>query len=220
MKTIAVSATNRAETGKGPNRRLRQEGLIPAIMYGPETEPVNLSVSEHEFLKAVSKLGDETVLFDLAVEGSETGSQLTMICEAQRDPVTDRFVHLDFKRLKADQVLDITVPLHSSGVPEGVRLGGALKQVHRRLKIRCVPTLVPSEFVVDVSGLLLNESFHASDMELEEGIEILMPGTETLFLVAVPRAMASAAIEAVAVEGEGEEGEEGEAAEGDAAPKE
>ena len=201
MKTISLSADSRRETGKGPNRRLRQKGLIPAVLYGQSAEPVLLSVEDREFHHAVAKLGDEIVMFKINAGDAGVSDQLAVIREVQRDPVTDRIVHLDMMRIDMRKPIDVEVAVHHAGAAPGVRDGGVLEQVLRTIHLRCLPTLVPSHIEVDVSGLHVNEALHVSDLKLGEGIEILSLAHEVIIHVVPPRKIEEVAV-AAPVEGE------------------
>jgi len=201
MKTISLSAGSRKETGKGPNRRLRQKGLIPAILYGQSAEPVLLSVEDREFHHAVAKLGDEMVMFKINAGDAGVSDQLAVIREVQRDPVSDRIIHLDMMRVDVTKPIEVEVAVHHTGAAPGVRDGGILEQVLRTIHLRCLPALVPSHIDVDVSGLNVNQALHVGDLKLAEGIEILSLAHEVIIHVVPPRKVEEVAV-AAPVEGE------------------
>ena len=187
MQTIKLDAQSRQGTGKGPNRSLRASGQIPAVLYGQEAETVNLAVNGHNFQNLVTKVADELVMFDLTVEKTDIRSQLMMIREIQRDPVTERLVHIDFIRVDLKKPIDVHVAVHGHGSPVGVREGGVLEQINRTVHLRCLPDLIPSEFDLDVEELAIGDAIHVSDLEVAEGIQILSPEDFVLFHVIIPR---------------------------------
>jgi large subunit ribosomal protein L25 len=183
MKKIPISVESRSNTGKGPNRRLRVTGAIPAVLYGQGAEAANLAINEQEFKKATAKLGDEMVMFDL-------NGQLALLREVQRHPVTSRITHMDFMRLDVTKPIDAHVSVHGVGTPVGVRKGGVLEQVNRTLHLRCLPDRIPAQIEVDCAVLDINQAVHVSDIPLGEGIEILTPAHDVVFHVVVTRSTA------------------------------
>jgi large subunit ribosomal protein L25 len=125
-------------------------------------------------------------------------------------------LHVDFLRIQAGVEVDLDVPVHIEGVPVGVRLnGGVLEQIIHEVPVRCIPSKIPDSFSLDVTALDLNQSLHVSDIPLEEGIEIRMPGDQTICMVAVPRVAEEGAVEGQVAE-PGLVGAEGAAAGGEA----
>src|SRR5690606_16221180 len=126
MDIDVLSVTERSETGKGPNRRLRAQGLVPAVLYGTDQEPQMLTLNFRELGKALSKPNAETNLFNLT--GDAIKKETTVILrEIQRDPLTRRFLHVDLLTVALDKEADFEVPIHSKGTPIGVREGGILE---------------------------------------------------------------------------------------------
>ncbi len=186
MKKIPISVESRSNTGKGPNRRLRVTGAIPAVLYGQGAEATNLAINEQDFKKATAKLGGEMVMFDL-------NGQLALLREVQRHPVTSRITHMDFMRLDVTKPIDAHVSVHGQGVPVGVRKGGVLEQIHRTLHLRCLPEQIPAQIVVDCAVLDINQAVHVSDIPLGEGVEVLTPAHDVVFHVVVTRSTAEEA---------------------------
>jgi large subunit ribosomal protein L25 len=180
MKKIPISVESRSNTGKGPNRRLRVTGAIPAVLYGQGAEATNLAINEQDFKKATAKLGGEMVMFDL-------NGQLALLREVQRHPVTSRITHMDFMRLDVTKPIDAHVSVQGQGIPVGVRKGGVLEQIHRTLHLRCLPDRIPAQITVDCAVLDINQAVHVSDIQLGEGVEILTPAHDVIFHVVVTR---------------------------------
>jgi len=199
-KTSVLKAKKREGTGKGVARKLRQDGRVPAVLYGRELEAVHLSVDAHEAELLFRAISVDNTIVSLQVEGEKQPFE-TLVREIQMHPWRASMLHVDFLRIQAGVEVDLDVPVHLEGVPAGVRLsGGVLEQIIHELPVRCIPSKIPDSFVLDVTALDLNDALHVSDIPLEEGIEIRSPGDQTICMVAVPR---------VAEEG----AEEGEAAE-------
>lgn len=182
LDTISVSA--RSETGKGPNRRLRQQGLVPAIIYGSDSEPLMVTVNYRELEKLLSKPNADTNLFRLDGEGA---GATVVFREIQRDPVTRRYLHVDLHRVRMDQEAEFEVPIHSTGTPIGVREGGVMETHLRSIVVRCLPGNLPEELVVDISGLQITQAFHVRDVELPDTLSLITDPEELLFAVHPPR---------------------------------
>lgn len=223
MQQVPLTAQLRAETGKGPNRRLRASGNVPAILYGQEVDPVNIALNEHDFEKTMVKVGGELVMFDLTVKEADISGQLAVIREAQRDPVSERLVHIDFMRVDKNKPIDVHIAVRGHGNPVGVQEGGILEQITRQIHIRCLPDLIPAQFDLDYTSLEVGQAIHVSDLEVDEGVQILTPENFVIFHVVIPRIEEEpVAEEEELAEGEVAEGAEGaeESADADAEKKE
>ena len=214
-----LKAQKRAGTGKGVARKLRQDGRVPAVLYGRELESMHLSVDEHDADHLFRSISVDNTIVTLEVEGEKQPFD-TLVREIQMHPWRSSMLHVDFLRIQAGVEVDLEVPIHLEGVPNGVRLeGGVLEQIIHDLPIRCIPSKIPESFVLDVSGLDVNDSLHVSDIVLEEGVEVRIESDRTVCSVAVPRVEEAAEVEAE--EGVPQlVGEEGEAEAEDAAQAE
>ncbi|MBN1868780.1 50S ribosomal protein L25 [Candidatus Sumerlaeota bacterium] len=214
MERIPLKAQARRDGGKNFCRRLRASGETPAVLYGMGGDAIMLSIDTHDFLKSTAKLSGEMAMFSVSAEELGIENQLAVIRELQRDPLSERLVHLDLMRVDLTQPIDVVVPVHGRGNPIGVRDGGVLEQITRSVHLRCLPDLVPPHIEVDVSELAINQSIHVSDLDLGEKIEMHSPATDVLFHVVVPRKIEEEAVAAEAEVGaEGEAAAEGEGAE-------
>jgi large subunit ribosomal protein L25 len=178
MELRKVSATTREGRGKGQMRKLRADGKIPAVAYGAELAPQALSVSPAELVNLIgSELGRNTPI-ELDVDGK---SKLTvMLTEFQYHPVTRTLLHADFIQIKLDKPVDVDVPLELLGKPEGVVQGGVLRQVFRKLPLRCLPEKIPVKISHDVAPLKLDEHVYAKDLALPEGVSVRLPPEQTV----------------------------------------
>lgn len=210
MEATELKACIRKESGKGPARRIRKEGLIPAVFYGRGEEAIPLSVNAAGLRKIIKEKGDN-VFIKLLIEGQERQEKLSLIKELQIEPVSRRFRHADFYEIRMDHKLTIDVPLHFTGAPVGVVNGGELQQLKRDLKISCLPSALPDFIEVDVSGLDIGDSLKVQDIKTPEGIAVLDPGDVGVVMVAVVKVAVPKAEEEVEAEGEA-------AAEGEAPP--
>jgi large subunit ribosomal protein L25 len=185
-------------------KRLRREGLVPGVVYGPVLdETVSVSVNEREFRKFFIAHGHSTI-FTLKWDG---GSQPVLIREVQRDPVRQDMLHVDFFAPNMNVKLrqSISVAFHNAADIDG---GGVLQHVLSEVEVEALPADLPSEIVVDISGLTsVGDSLHVRDIEAPANVEIITDPDSTV---------ASVILQVVEAEEGAEEAEE-EAAEGEAA---
>jgi len=178
METIKVTASRRAENGKGAASRLRSTGKIPAVAYGKQLPAQSLAVAP-DALKAVfaSAYGNNNVI-ELDVEGKD---KLTVLLrDYQYHPVSRQLLHADFVQVFMDQPVDVEVPLELIGKPAGVVKGGILRQVFRRLPIRSLPGNIPVKIVHDVTALDLDGHVAPKDLSLPEGVSVRLPAEQTV----------------------------------------
>jgi len=206
MIQISLDADVREQTGKGGARKMRQQGKIPAILYGRKMEPVTLSVNEHEFNRMLFKTQGEQVIFtlNLGSNGSSREEKLALIKEMQRHPVNDRVRHIDFFAISVDEKIKIEVPVTPIGKAKGVEVsGGVLELIQRTVTISCLPLAIPKEIELDVSDLDIGDALHVKDLTPPEGVEFIDPPDTTLLTVV--GAAAPAVEEEEELEEEGEE---------------
>jgi large subunit ribosomal protein L25 len=171
-KEITVRATQRDGRGKNNARRARREGFVPVTVYGGEGEPVSAVALLRDLAAILRSESGHNSIFTIDVEG--VGTSEVMFHDRQIDPVRGRLVHADLKRLVKGQKIEVTVPVHLTGEPAGVREEqGVLEQLVREIEIRCDPRNIPDEFSLDVSHLGVHDMLHVSDIPVDENIEIL-----------------------------------------------
>ena len=217
MEEIKLTAERRDGVGKGVARKLRADGRIPGVIYGPETDSFPVSINTKNFAALLRSQGGTGKLIDLAVDGEDTPRKV-IVRELQRDPVTGAFEHVDLYQVSMKKKLNMTARIHLVGTPEGVKLGGILQHVVRELDIACLPMDIPDRIELDVSKLEIGDSIHVSDIEVDK-VDVLTNPTRTVVTV-VPPTVIKVAEEIAAAEGEEAEAAEGEAVEGEAAPAE
>jgi large subunit ribosomal protein L25 len=214
LDLIELKTKKRIETGDGPARRLRQTGQIPAVYYGPNTEPVLISVNKNDLELALKKGGIGQVILNLVIQNNgETLTMPAMIKELQTHPVSRNFIHVDFYEIRMDRKITVKIPVITTGVAKGVELGGILQIVRRELEVECLPLEVPESIVIDVTDLDIGDSIHVGKISLEGEIEILDDDNRTVVTILHPKLE-----EVETPEGE-EEAEEGIAEEGEETPE-
>jgi len=215
MEATELKACIRNQSGKGPARRFRKEGLIPAVFYGRGEEAIHLSVNAAELLKII-RAKKENVFIKLRIDGEKNLEKLSLIKELQIEPVSRRFYHADFYEVRMDHRLTLDVPLHFAGTPVGVVNGGELQHLKRDLKICCLPSVLPDFIEIDVTGLEIGNSIKVQDIRVPEGIAVLDPGDVGVAMVAIVK-VSVPQVEEAAVEGAATE--EGAAVAEGASPK-
>jgi len=168
---ITLNVEVRAAKGtKKELSSLRAGSRIPAVVYGGEKGPLNISLSERELMEGRKKGGSNAIFHLKHAKGEET----VIVKELQRHPVTDRPTHADFQRISLTKKIDARVPLVVVGVAAGVKdFGGMLAYDLRELRIKALPTAIPQKIEVDVAKLGLHEALHVSDLKLPEGVEVV-----------------------------------------------
>ncbi len=207
METMKVSATRRDQTRKGPARRLRAAGMIPAVAYGKESAVQSLAVSPKDVLTVLnSEFGRNTV-----IELNFGDEQRTvLLCDYQYHPVSRQLLHADFRQIHLDRPVEVEIPFFLTGRCKGIVGGGVLQQVYRRLPVSCLPKDIPAKVEHDITELDVDEHVSVSELAVPEGVTILLPQTQTVAAIGTVKEVAVEE-EAAAVEGEGEKpAEEGE----------
>jgi large subunit ribosomal protein L25 len=192
METTTLQAEVRAGRGKGPARRLRAEGKVPGVFYGPGVEPTPLTLSPKELIKALRGERGRNVVFKLSLDGKD---QLAMVKDLTTDPVTQELLHIDLYRILEDKALDVNVPFRTYGRSVGVVQGGVLNVTRRVLPVRTTPANIPVSIEVDVTHLGLKDTISVEDIELPEGVECSLQPKLTLVIILEPRKATAAEVE-------------------------
>ena len=186
MATASLAGETRTETGKGVARKLRAAGRVPAVVYGHAREPQALSLTTRELEKLLSTIATGSTVVELTL-GSATTK--TLIREVQRHPFKKQILHVDFQELVAGEKVSVEIPLVFVGVPEGVRLSGAiLEQILHSIEVLVDPSNIPNHIDVDVTNLAMGHSLHVRELTLPAGLEVLSDEDATVCAVAAPRA--------------------------------
>lgn len=171
-KEITVRAEQRDGRGKNDSRRLRARGMVPLTVYGGEGESVSAAAPLAQLAAILRSDTGHNTIFTLDVDG--VGASEVLFLDRQIDPIRGRLIHADLRRLVRGQKVEVTVPLHLEGEPEGVKEGGGvLEQLVRQIEIRCQPRFIPDSINADVSHLGVHDVMHASDLTVGEDVEIL-----------------------------------------------
>ncbi len=212
MELYDLKVNKRETKGKGAARELRRQGFIPAIFYGPDTEPLAISVDVSDLELVYKKSGSGQLLVNLDIPDLDKPKS-AMVKELQTHPVSNNFLHADFYEVAMDRKIKVMVPVTTTGKSVGVELGGILQVVRRELEILCLPLSIPEAIEVDVTELDVGDSVHVEEIPLSDEIEIIHDVNFTVITVVAPK-VEEVPVTDEALEGEeGVEGEEGEAGE-------
>jgi len=170
---FTLNVASRAQTGRSASRRLRKTSQIPAILYGKHTKPESLSVDGPEFTRLIKAIAGSASLIELKRK-DKSDTALSFLQEIQRDPITDRFLHVDLQEVKADEKMEIRVRLHLAGESYGVKnQSGVLETPTQQVRIRCLPKDLPGFIDVDVTNLKVGETIHIGELKAIPGVEYL-----------------------------------------------
>jgi large subunit ribosomal protein L25 len=213
MSEVTLTASTGRETGTRPSRRLRREGLVPAVLYGEGKDAISVAVDYKELRRALSTDAGQNALITLTVDGS---SYLTVVKDLQRHPVRREVTHIDFLTVDPDATIEVEVPIHLVGeAKEVTQAGGITEQRLMALKVLVKPDSIPDGIEADITDLTLTTTITAADLPLPAGVELVTDPDQAIVTAELTRA-------AVAGDDEGEEGEgaEGEGGEGESSEAE
>ncbi|HHG84483.1 MAG TPA: 50S ribosomal protein L25 [Bacteroidetes bacterium] len=182
MKTIDLKGSVRAETRKSALKKVRANDLVPAVVYGV-SDPKKIALPYNALAKAI--FTPDIFIVNLDIDGTSVSS---LIREMQFHPVTEKILHVDFLEIEAGKVVDFELPVKLIGIAKGVREGGKLVPMMRRLRVEGVPAEMPDFVPVDVSGLELGKTIRVSEVDVT-GIKITSPASAGIAIVDIPRAV-------------------------------
>ena len=166
-QSINIAAEPRSALGSRANKRLRDTGKVPGVVYGHKEAVVPVSLPKKEL---VNHLNHGTHVFDLGLSGK---TEKVLVKEVQYDHLGIEVLHVDFARVSADERVEVTVPLELKGEPAGEADGGVLQQIVSELEIECLVTDIPSVIVHNVSEMKLDDVLHIKELKLPPGVKAL-----------------------------------------------
>jgi len=191
MEAIELKASIRENSGKGPSRRYRMNGLVPAVVYSRGDSSVHLTVSEADLQKII-RSKKEKHFIRLLIDGEKQMEKVSMLKELQYEPVSRHLYHADFYEIIMDHKLTVDIPLNFIGTPVGVVNGGELLHSKRDLKISCLPEKMPDYIEVDLAGLEIGDSLKVKDLKLPEGVAAVDHGDVGIVAVVAVKAAVTA----------------------------
>jgi large subunit ribosomal protein L25 len=200
MEEIILSIEARGDRGKGAARRLRRDGKVPGVFYGPKSTPMPIAVDRKDFAAHVANLeGSHLIRFESAAQDLQ--KRVALVREVQHHPVDGGILHVDFYEVDLTQRLRVTVPLHFVGMAKGVAEGGILQPIIREMEVECLPTDIPQFIEVDVTPLDIHDAVHLADVPMPANVTAVVETNEAVVTVLPP------SVEEVKVaEAEGEAG--------------
>jgi large subunit ribosomal protein L25 len=208
MPDVIIQAQPRTKLGSRNAGRIRREGLLPATVYGLQTDTLSVTVSARELDHALHSASGANTLITLKMDGQDDA--LALARQIQRHPTRNELVHVDFVRVRRDVAVAAEIPLNLEGEPPGAKEGGVLEQLFFTVTVEALPGNIPTEIVVDVSHLALGDQLHVADLPIPAGVTVQHEPDELVVQVSIPRGLSEEEEAAEGEEGvEGEEGAEG-----------
>jgi large subunit ribosomal protein L25 len=167
-KQIKLAAQTRTGLGRSAVTKLKQQGLVPAVIYGAKQAPEHLQLSAREVDNVLSHATGEHLLVELEIGGT---NRLALIQEVQHHPLKRTVVHVDFHAVSANEKLTAEIPVETIGEATGVKnFGGLLELSLHALEVECLPQDLPDLLRVDVSALGIGDAIHVRDLQLPAGV--------------------------------------------------
>lgn len=175
---MKLKSTFRSDTGTSRSKKIRQEGSIPAVLYGKDIDVKTITVDTKDF-KEILKSEGRNAIVDIELDGE---SYFAMLKDVQTHPITNDILHLEFYNIDRSQKVEVTIPIRLVG-KEISKIEGAVVHQLDEVEIRCPSTKIPRQIELDISELTLGHSLHVSDLEKIEDIEILNDPEEMIVSV-------------------------------------
>lgn len=201
MEQVVLQAATKTEAGKGVARKLRAQGLVPAVVYGMGRETINLTVSREELVTILRRGAGANAIFDLRIDG-QAGTQgvAALLKSIQRHPLSRLPENVDFQWVSLQERVHVAVPVVLEGRSQAQDAGAVIDQILHQVEISCMPLEIPDNVVMSIEGLELNEVRTAAQLQLPEGVELLTHSEEAVVSCSHSAQLVSS--EAAAVEGE------------------
>ena len=205
MERLLLTATRRAHTGTRPVRRMRQDGWIPAVVYGKATEPIAVAVRRQEFAHLLRAGVSEHGLITLRLDsGPSETNQMTqaktqaagagrwekpvLIKHVEHDPVDSGVLHIDFQAIALTEQIRIKIPVVLNGTPLGVKQdGGVLEHFLREIEVECLPTEIPKQLEYDVSAMKIGDTVHVRELAVPSGAKVVTDAEGAVASVLAPK---------------------------------
>ncbi len=188
MEQAIIEAERREEFGSGPARRLREQGIVPGVVYGMGKETLPIAVSAEQLEDVLRTEQGINVLLELQIADVEIEQEAAAIIKnIQRHPISRDAVSVDFQWISLKEASTFSVPIEVEGIAPGVTEdGGVVDQIIYEVEVRCLPTNIPDHLVADITDLMIGGTVHAEALQAPEGVEILVDPAETVVSIAAP----------------------------------
>ena len=188
MKAISLAANERELIKTTGSKKLRNSGRLPGILYG-SGDPTNIELESIQFEKAIKSTEAKNFLVELDLNGSKS---MALMQDLQRHPISRLCIHVDFRRLSEDSIISAKIPLHTTGTPEGVKVGGILQTMSHNLTLRGKALDIPERIEIDTSHLKVGEGLLLDEVTLPEGVTAVGNPKSRIVAVAASRITAKA----------------------------
>jgi large subunit ribosomal protein L25 len=187
-KQVKLTAQSRTSVGRGAVRKIKRQGLVPAVVYGAKQEPQNLQLAARDVHNMLAHATGEHFLVELEItDVAATTNRLALIQEVQHHPLRRDVLHVDFHAVSADEMIYAEVPIETIGEANGVRnFGGLLEVPLHSIEVECLPKDLPDVIRVDVSALNIGEAVHVRDLQLPAGVTAMGDAELTIVRVSPP----------------------------------
>lgn len=175
----AIKVDERVRTTQSHLRRMRQEGTIPAVVYGKDRAAEAIAIDAKQLMRHLRD-GSGGVM---EMQMPDDQVKPVMITEIQRDPLNGHILHIDFRQVNMEETIRTSVKLNYSGTPEGVKEGGLQQIQEHEVEISCKPKDIPNALLVDISRLQIGESLTVADITVPAGVEILTQPQDVLVTI-------------------------------------
>jgi large subunit ribosomal protein L25 len=200
LETLEIQVSAREPGSKHQARRLRREGKIPAILYGPKVQSIALELNKKEFSTRVADL-EGSHLVRLKSGSTTLADKVALVKEMQYHPISGDVIHADFYEVDLTARIEVSVPLHFVGKAAGVVRGGILQPIVREIQVECLPLDIPEFFNVDVGALDIGDSVHVEELPMPKGVTAVYDSNFALVTVATPTVEEEPTAPVVAAEG-------------------
>ena len=200
METVELLCDIRPTKPKGARHRVRREGRVPGVLYGPKTTPTAVSVNAIDLRDRVAHAASQRIM-RLKSSATEIDGKHVLVKDIQRSPVSREILHADLYEVYLNRAIRVRVALHFVGKPAGVADGGILAPLVRDIEVECLPLEIPESFDVDVTALGIHDVIHVSEMKFAGNVKPIFDSDYAVVSVLPPTVEAAPVAAAAAVEG-------------------
>jgi large subunit ribosomal protein L25 len=186
MSEVSLRAQTGRKPGSAESRRIRRQGMTPAIVYGSGVEPIPLAVDSHDLQVALHTEAGSNAIIMLEVEGGDTLTTMAKVIE--KHPFRNEYRHVDFVTVDLTQTVNAEVAIHFEGVPVGVEEGGVFSPARTHALVEVLPTAIPQFIELDVSGVELGGALRIADLPAIEGVTYLDDPESVVMSITAPAA--------------------------------
>jgi len=188
-KQLKLTAQTRLSVGRTAVKKIKKQGLVPAVVYGGREKPISLTLNAREITTLLAHATSEHLLVDLEInDGGALSNRLALIQKVQHDAIKRDVLHVDFHAVRADEKLHSEIPVEPFGEPDGVKnFGGILEINMHAIEVECLPKDLPEIIRIDVSALGVGDAIHIKDIQFPEGVTARADGELTVLRVAAPK---------------------------------